>query len=120
MSRGSQSRGRHRRPRRERGLSTLEFAAVLPFALVAMITVVQLVITVHTVQSANDAARQAARAYSLGRDAGQAARDTVSDSIDIVSVSTFGPRHGARVTLEVPRVTQLLPQWEITREAVMP
>ena len=85
-----------------------------------MAVVIQLVIGLATVQATNDAVRQAARAASQGLSAGQAAADSLPDRMTVQSLSTFGPDHGVRITVQVPRIAPVVPQWTVTRTAVMP
>ena len=105
---------------REDGVATLELVGLLPVVLISLMLFVQLVIGVHTVQATNDAARQAARAYSLGRDPQAAAENSLPTGLRVARLDTFGPDHGATVQVDVPLVSRFMPQWHVTRTAVMP
>jgi hypothetical protein len=109
-----------RRPAGDRGVASLELVALLPITLFIIAVVIQLVIGIATVQATNDAVRQAARASSQGGSASQAAADSLPDRMTVQSLSTFGPNHGVRITVQVPKIAPVVPQWTVTRTAVMP
>jgi Flp pilus assembly protein TadG len=115
LSAGRSGRRRHG----DDGVATLEYVAVLPAALFVVAIAVQMVIGVDTAQSASSAARQAARAYSLGEDPRTAADNALSGRMHITSLSTGGPHHSVTLTVQVPTLRGL-PRWTVTRTAVMP
>ncbi|GLY13857.1 pilus assembly protein [Kineosporia rhizophila] len=108
-----------RRPGGERGQSSLEIAVLLPIVLVVGLYVFQAAVAMWAMTSANEATRQAARAYSLGQDPASAAEAALPGALDVASVQTTGPGHGVRLTVQVPRVAPM-PTFRITREVVMP
>ncbi|GIL35658.1 pilus assembly protein [Phycicoccus jejuensis] len=67
--------------RRERGTASLEFVALAPFVLLVGFMVWQLAVGAWAATSANEAARAAARAASLGQDPGSAAARALPDGL---------------------------------------
>lgn len=110
------SAGPHRRS--EQGTSALEVAGVAPLVLVAVLALLYAAFAVHGVSAAQTAARQAARAYSLGQDPAAAAEAALPGWF-AAEVSTFGPGYGVRVRLDLPDVVPGR-ELSVTREAVMP
>lgn len=108
---------RPRRTRREDGTASLELVGLMPLIAVVASLALQYAAVVFVAHATDDAARQAARAASLGRDPVSAAQGVVPSGLDI-QVTTGG---SGRVTVrvEVPRLSPL-PQPTITRSAVMP
>lgn len=123
------------RRRDDRGASTLEFVAYLPIALIFLLVVFQVCAIMWAANSINEAARQGARAQSLGQDGCAAARASLSGYLD------FDPRRdctasgGAglydgpstvEITVRTP-VPELIREWmpngndlELTRTAYLP
>jgi hypothetical protein len=66
-----------------------------------------------------EAARTGARAFALGEDPRSRAERSLPGALHLTSVQTFGPGHGVRVTVEVPRVSPL-PTFRVTRQAALP
>ena len=86
----------------ERGQAAVEFVAVLPFLMVAVLVAWQLVLVGHVAWDAAGAARSGARAAVVGRDAGQAARSALPRSLrGSTRVARVG-LHGVRVSVPVP------------------
>lgn len=107
-----------RRHPRERGTSTLEVVGLLPVVAVALVALMQAAIAAYAITATQTAARQGARAESQGDSASAAVRAALPDWLP-ASISTFGPGHGVRVTVDLPDVvpgTNL----NVTRDAVMP
>lgn len=98
---------------------TLEYVAILPAALAVLAFGVQMVIGVDTAESTTSAARQAARAYSLGEDPRAAAQGALSGQMRITDFELSGPDHTVTLTVAVPTLRGL-PQWTVTRRASMP
>jgi uncharacterized protein (UPF0333 family) len=105
-----------RRDDSERGTASLELVGLMPVVAVVASLALQYAAVVFVAHAADDAARQAARAQSLGRDPTSAAEDVVPSNLD-VEVVTSGSRVTVRV--EVPRLSPL-PQKTVTRSADMP
>ncbi len=92
---------------------------MLPVVALVVSLVLQYVAAAYVAQVSDDAARQAARAYSLGRDPAAAADASLPGGLVAATVATFGPDHGVRITVRVPRLSPL-PVSTVTRAAVMP
>jgi Flp pilus assembly protein TadG len=83
-----------RRGRSERGSASIELVGVLPLLLLVTLFLWQLDVTISAANKAENAARTAARARSLGGDATRAARYALPP----------GQRASARVTVSGDRV----------------
>lgn len=106
-------------PGRERGQATLEMVALTAMLLGVVVLVLQLVVFVYTAHGAAQAAREGARAYSLGDDYGAAARAAAPGGVSVVEVSTFGPDHGVKVVVQAP-TGFLIGDGRVSRRVVMP
>lgn len=82
MSRAARTTGR-----RERGAVSIDLVGLLPIFLIAIVLVVQSVAVVAAIDATNQAARDAARAQSLGDSAHAAARDALPGWVRLNSVS---------------------------------
>ena len=85
--------------RRQRGQATLEMAALAPVVLMLMLFALQVIVLTYTAHAASQAAREAARASSLGQNANGAARSSLPGGVQLVGVQDVrpGPRgHGDR------------------------
>ena len=87
---------------RDRGSAALEAAAVIPLVLVVLIAIAQVLAMAYTSHGVSQAARDAARAYSLDESPQAAAAASLPSGLSLVSVSTFGPNHGVTVTAKAP------------------
>jgi hypothetical protein len=107
-----------RRTASERGTSTLEVAGLAPLVLIVAFALVNAGFVLYGISAAQTAARQAARAYSLGQDPHAAASAALPRWLGS-DVTTFSPGHGVRVRVDLP---DLVPGTDlsVTREAVMP
>ena len=94
--------------RDERGQSSVEFAGVLPLAVLAVLVVWQLVLAGHAVWLTGNAARVAARAEAVGADPRAAARSAVPAGMRSSLAVRNGPGGHIRVRLRVPL---LLREW---------
>jgi hypothetical protein len=93
----------------ERGQSTVEFVAVLPFAILAALVAWQVAVAGHTLWLAAGAARAAARADTVGESPARAARSALPQSMERgLSVKRLG-EGGVRVDVNVPL---LLRRWQ--------
>lgn len=88
--------------RGERGQASVEFVGVLPFVLLAGLVAWQLVLAGHTAWLAGNAARVAARADAVGRDAERGARSALPRSYEPGLVVRRLPGGGVRVSVGVP------------------
>ena len=127
---GNDATRRRRRPRLpsgdgkrqshvDRGQGTIEFMGMVPLVLAVLVAALQVMILSYTAHAASQAARDGARAYSLDQSAVAAAQASLPGAISLVNVSTFGPDHGVRVTVEAPPMLFLLDR-QVTRTVTMP
>lgn len=105
--------------RRDRGQASLEMAALAPVVLVLVLAALQVIVLTYTAHAASQAAREAARAYSLDESAGAAASASLPGAVQLVGVQTTGPDHTARVTVRAPFAVPPFNR-EITRSVSMP
>lgn len=89
------------RVRGERGTASLEFLALGPFVLLVGFIVWQLAIGGWAAVSANEAARAAARAATLGGDPGAAAHDALPQGLRHYRLLGGRSGDGYRYTVEV-------------------
>lgn len=116
------------KPERERGAITLEFVGTVAVVLVMMLTAWQGLLAMHALSQTNTAARDAARAASLGEDWNEAGRAALSESLQEDS-HVECVRDAADVTctahVNVPLINiggtgSAIPPMTMTREATMP
>ncbi len=105
--------------RRDRGTASLELVALVPIVLLVLVGALQVLIMAYTAHAASQAARDAARAYSLEGSPQAAAEASLPGAISLVSVNTFGPNHGVRVVVQAPAMLFLTDR-QITRQVTMP
>jgi len=123
----------------DRGVASIEVIALYPVLVLLGTFALQAGAAVWTVTLTTDAARTAARAASLDENPAAAAEGALPASLDVAAVRSFdvgvgggvgqvgvgggvgpgAPAHGVSVTVRVPRVSPL-PQFTVTRQAVMP
>ena len=119
---------RRRRPRGEGGAATLEMVGYLPIALIFLLVVFQVCTLMWAMVSLNEAARQGARADSLGRDGCAAAESTLSGYLRDVSCQAShggGMYRPSTVTISakvpVPSfIDEFVPDPRLTRTAFLP
>jgi hypothetical protein len=92
----------------ERGQSTVEFVAVLPFAILAALVAWQVAVAGHTLWLTAGAARAAARADTVGESPGRAARSALPRSMERGLLVKRLREGGVRVDVNVPL---LLRRW---------
>lgn len=89
--------------RAQRGQASVELVGVVPFVLLVGAVAWQLALTGHTAWLSAHAARVAARADTVGRDTGAAARSALPRSlqrdVEVRRLSTGGVRVSVRVPL---------------------
>jgi hypothetical protein len=86
----------------ERGQASLEMVALTTMLLGVVVLMLQLVVFVYTAHGAAQAAREGARAYSLGESYQAAAEAAVPGGITLVEVGVVGPDHGVHVVAKAP------------------
>lgn len=118
---------RVRRPRDDRGTTTLEVAGMAPLVLLIMLLILQGVVALYAVSTAQTAVRQAAREFSQSGDANTGpARTVLEESVpgwmrirsQQIDFTAAGDRR-VRATFDIPDVVPFY-DVTITREAVMP
>lgn len=104
---------------RQRGQASLEMAALAPVVLMLMLLALQVIVLTYTSHAASQAAREAARAYSLEQSPAAAASSSLPGGVQLVSVQPSGPDHTVTVTVAAPFAVPPLNR-EITRSVTMP
>ena len=106
------------RCRGDRGSSTLELAGLLPLVLVVLVALIHGGLAVYGTGAVSTAARQGARAASLG-ESPYAAVDAALPGWLPATVTLYGPGHGVRVRGNLPDV---IPGFDlaVSRSAEMP
>lgn len=105
------------RRRTERGTVSIEVVALVPILVLVGMLTLQLGVAWWTGSQAQDAARQAARAQSLGDSPRDAAEGALPGALDVESISAG--EDSVRIEVEVPRVS-FLPTITVTRDAFIP
>ncbi|MGI3779969.1 MAG: TadE/TadG family type IV pilus assembly protein [Janthinobacterium lividum] len=90
------------RRRGERGQASLEMVALSTMLLAVVVLLLQLVVYVYTAHGAAQAAREGARAYSLGQSYQEAALAAVPGGVTLVEAVAVGPDHSVRVVVQAP------------------
>ena len=117
MRRRAGAAGKSRRP--DVGQASIELVGLVPVVLIVVVLVLQLLAMVYTAHAASQAARDAARAYSLDESPQAAAAASLPGGVSLVSVTTFGPNHGVRVAVHAPPVL-VIGDGQISRAVTMP
>jgi hypothetical protein len=91
----------------ERGTTSVELVAVVPFLLLAVVAAAQIALAGQALWSASVAARAGARAAAVGGDAVAAARSALPPSMR--EEAKVGEEDGVSVRVEVPRLIPSLP-----------
>lgn len=106
-----------RRPPADRGSVSLEVVVLTPILIMVATFVLQLGVAGWTASQTERAARQAARAQSMGDDPRAAADRALPGALSIDSLGSGGESVSLRV--KVPRVS-VLPQFSVERDVAMP
>jgi pilus assembly protein CpaE len=93
-----------KRLRTQEGQASVELIGVLPFVLLAGLVAWQLVLAGHSLWLVSQAARVAARAHAVGRDAEVAARSALPRSLEQGLRVRRRREGGVRVEVHVPLV----------------
>ncbi|MCL3859940.1 TadE/TadG family type IV pilus assembly protein [Actinotalea sp. K2] len=107
------------RRRDERGSSAVELLGVVPVLVVVVLVLLQVVAAVYTTQATNQAARDGARALSMGQSAEVAIDRSLPSGLSPQSISYVHGGQGVRLEVRVPRWS-VFPVLTVDRTAVMP
>lgn len=103
----------------DRGSASIEMIGLFPLLLTILVLALQVLILSYTAHGASQAARDAARAYSLDQSPTVAAQQSLPGAVSLVSVTTFGPHHGVTVVVEAPQMLFIADR-RISRQVTMP
>jgi hypothetical protein len=107
--------------RRDRGQGTIEFMAMVPLVLAVLVCAVQVMAQAYTAHAASQAARDGARAYSLGQSATGAVRASLPGNVRLLNARSTGPEHTVVVTVEPPlKMIPFVRDYRVTRSVTMP
>ena len=109
----------HRAKAGERGSAAVEAAVLIPLAMGVLVVIVQIFAMAYASHGVSQAARDGARAYSLGQSPQSAAAASLPNGVSLVSVSTYGPDHGVTVTARAPSIVVITDR-TISRSVTMP
>ena len=105
--------------RRDAGSAAVELAAAVPVVILVMAAILQTVAVISASSAANPAARDGARAVSLGRSASTAVEDSLPDGVDGARDVLLGDGR-VEVQVDAVRIVPFVPTFTVTRSAVMP
>ncbi len=103
--------------RDDRGSSAVELLGALPVVVVVVLVLLQVAAFTFTVQAANQAVRDGARARSLGHAVPSAVEESLPGGLHAESIEY--PSDGVRIEVRVPRIA-VFPAMTVTRQAFMP
>lgn len=104
------------RRRSDSGTVSIEVVALVPILLLVALAVFQVGVTAWTAAQTQEAARQAARAQSLGRDPEAAAQGALPDGLRVERIVT--DEDTVELEVDVPGVS-FLPHYTVTRSATI-
>ncbi|MEZ0577374.1 TadE/TadG family type IV pilus assembly protein [Nocardioides sp. MH1] len=107
------------RRRSERGTVSIEVVILVPLLVLIALLTLQLGAAAWTVAQTQEAARQAARAQSLGQDPEEAARGALPGGIDLVDVDADAAAGRVTVRTGIPMIFGILPLDDVTRSATI-
>ena len=109
------------RRRRDRGQGTIEFMAMVPLVLAVLVCALQVMAQAYTAHSASQAARDGARAFSLGQSAAAAVNASLPGNVELLNMRAGGPDHTVVVEVQPPiRMIPFVTDYKITRSVTMP
>ncbi len=111
-------RNQHLRRRRDRGSAVIEFVGLAPLILVIGLVAMQVFGVIYAQSAASQAARDAARARSLGDSYNAAAEASLPGGVTLVSAQPTD-ENGVTVTVEAPQIVFLTDR-TVTRTVIMP
>lgn len=107
--------------RREAGAAALEFAGIVPLVIIGALVALQFGVVGWVMVSTNQAARDAARAASLGRDPAAAAQVSLPGSlVGAVSGGPVGGGYRYTVKVTVPSLVPGVSVGSVSRTVDMP
>ena len=92
---------------------------MVPLVLAVLVVALQVMVLTYTAHAASQAARDAARAFSLGSSPVAAAQASLPGAITLVTASPTGFAHGVTVTVQAPPML-FIGDGKITRSVTMP
>lgn len=103
---------------KESGTTALELVGIVPLVGIVLGALIQASLAAYGISATQTAAREGARAYSLGQDPTSAVSNALPSWLP-AKVTIFGPDHGVRAAVDLP---DLIPGADliVTRKAVMP
>lgn len=104
--------------RGDRGQATLELVAILPVVLFITATLLQLAAVVWAISDTTEAARQGARAGSMGQDGCSAARAALSGALE--ATSCVGAAGSVVMEVDAPILVPGFDDVVINRQATLP
>lgn len=104
---------------RERGSATIELAAAIPIIIIVLAALLQVAAVVGVTSAANQAARDGARALSLGKSVDTAVRDSLPGDLDAKQVRIL-PGNRVEVEIDAKRIVPLMPTVTVKRSVAMP
>lgn len=113
------SRSKSELARHDRGSAAVELAAAIPIVVLVLAALLQVASVVNVTSAANQAARDGARAISLGRSAEGAVRDSLPGSLEPEHVRVLAGGK-VEVALEAKRVVPFMPTITVKRSVAMP
>jgi Na+-transporting methylmalonyl-CoA/oxaloacetate decarboxylase gamma subunit len=109
------------RTRRDRGQGTIEFMAMVPLVLAVLVCALQVMAQAYTAHAASQAARDGARAFSLGQSAAAAVSASLPGNVELLNLRAGGPDHTVEVVVQPPiRMIPFVTDYTITRSVTMP
>jgi Na+-transporting methylmalonyl-CoA/oxaloacetate decarboxylase gamma subunit len=109
--------------RRDRGQGTIEFMAMVPLVLAMLVCALQVMAQAYTAHAASQAARDGARAASLGESASAAVGASLPGNVRLLTMRSTGPDNTVVVEVEPPiKAIPFVPDqaYKITRSVTMP
>lgn len=103
----------------DHGSATIELAAAIPIIVLVLAALLQIASVINVTSAANQAARDGARAMSLGYSASAAVRDSLPGGLEPKAVRIL-PGSKVEVELEAARVVPFLPTLTVKRSVAMP
>ena len=105
---------------RERGVGSIEFLLVAPLVFLAILGVLQVILVTIAKSEVQDAALAAAHASRNGHDPSSAADRAAGNSVSSVSVHRGNGPNTWTVDAKVRKVLPGIPDFTVTKTAVLP